>query len=165
MSLATFVHWVSACIWHVAHFWEWCACLHDNIIHHSDWHMNLSVWLSVIKLDRRHHVLYICWWGLKSENMSPGGSLGVKVGTHVRKRFSKWDPFPVVTGGENGTLFKFWLLKMYPFLRKFSEMYRFQNYFWKKHPIFAIFFPYPNRITIAIQKHTLILRVQVPRAI
>jgi hypothetical protein len=53
-----------------------------------------------------------------------GGSLGVKVGTHVKKRFSKWDPFRVVTWDENGTLFKFWLLKMYPFLRDVWQHFR-----------------------------------------
>jgi hypothetical protein len=52
------------------------------------------------------------------------GSLSVKLGTHVRKRLSKFNPRRVVTRGWNCTLLKFWLLKMYPFLRDFCQEFQ-----------------------------------------
>jgi hypothetical protein len=71
----------------------------------------------------------------------------------VRKRFSKWDPFRVLTGGENGTLFTLGLLKLYPFLRGFCQHFRKCTLFkttLEKNTIFSQIFgriPYPNRVT------------------
>jgi hypothetical protein len=49
-----------------------------------------------------------CRTGMLYTCISRGeGSLGVKLGTHVRKRFSNLDSLRVVTAGANGTLFKF----------------------------------------------------------
>jgi hypothetical protein len=45
-------------------------------------------------------------WPSNMSTCLPRGSIGVNLGTDVRNRFSKLDPFRVVTGAENGTRFK-----------------------------------------------------------
>jgi hypothetical protein len=90
--------------------------------------------------------------------LSPGGHLV----SNCEKIVFKLDPFRVVTG-ENGALFKFWLLKMYPFLRnfclKFKKSTLFKTTFEKSTTVLAIFEqPAP------CQKHPLLLDVVVAHA-
>jgi hypothetical protein len=99
-------------------------------------------------------IMELSIWGImEGDGEEPGGVTWCQSGYPCEKTVFQMRPFSSCDRGWKRYPFQDLTAQNVPlftwFWSNFSEMYPFEDYFWKKHPLFAIFgrIPYPKRVT------------------